>query len=188
MDTSALVQACIAGDRAAQQELFRAYREGVLRLVWRLLGGRCADDIEDAIQEVYVAFFRSLPSWRGACSLETWLCRVGTRVCMTQLRRRYRRSERVALRASPQVLAAVADAADSPQVQAESAEAAAQVHAALERLAPERRTALVLYEMEGRSLEEIAAAMGSSVGTVKSRLFRGRRELAALLATGVGRE
>ncbi len=179
MEISALVARCVAGNRAAQHELFVAYRATVLRLVWRFLGPRDEYEIDEAVQEVFVQLFRSLGRFRGESSFDTWLHRVAAHVCTSLMRKRYRWYERAAQRGTD--LDRHASTTDSPERRAERLDTARAIYAALDRVSRERRVAFVLVDMEGMSLEEAAEVTGTPLGTVKSRLFRARRDLAGLL-------
>jgi RNA polymerase sigma-70 factor (ECF subfamily) len=182
VDTQPLVKACIAGNRAAEHELFGAYRGTVLRLVWRLLGPRSGTEVDDAVQLVFIELFRSLRAFRGESSLETWVWRVGSKVCVSLLRRKYRKRRIVVDEGDPDVLERLCDGSPDPSGALEQSELAAAIYRALDHIDNDRRVVFVLADIEGKTLEEIAAVVGRPMGTVKSRLFRARRDLAQLLS------
>ncbi|MBD3243463.1 MAG: sigma-70 family RNA polymerase sigma factor [Chitinivibrionales bacterium] len=182
-DNRDLVRECIDGNRAAQHELFCTYRDTILRLVWRLLGPRDRHERDDAVQQVFIALFRSLDRFRYESSLDTWVYRIGTRVCMTLLRKRYRKRVLQIDPAASTEIEGVRDRSVSPQEQLERREREEALYTALDRLDRHRRTVFVLAEIEGRELEEVARIIGRPVGTVKSRLFRARRDLARMLGS-----
>jgi RNA polymerase sigma-70 factor (ECF subfamily) len=180
-DSEALVRGCIEGDRRAQHALFVRYRGTILRLVWHLLGPQRKEDAEDAVQQAFVALFRSLPRFRWDASLETWVYRITRNVCMSRMRRRYRKGP-LNMRVSAETLnGELADSGPGPAQQMQRKQSAARLYRALDRLPASWRTVFVLAEIEGRGLREVAAIVNRPVGTVKSRLFRARRKLAAIL-------
>lgn len=176
-----LVRECIDGSRAAQHELFSTYRDTVLRLVWRMLGPRDRHELDDAVQQVFIAVFRSLGKFRCQSSLDTWVYRVGTKVCMTLLRKRYRKRTLEIDRGASLEIEQVRDRGGSPQDRLERLEWQQAFADALGRLDRHRRAVFVLAEMEGKELEEVARITGRPIGTVKSRLFRARLDLARML-------
>lgn len=177
----ALVEKCIEGNRAAQHELFTTYRTVVLRLVWRLLGPRSDQELDDAIQLVFIEVFRSLSRFRWEAKLDTWVHRICTRVCMSQLRTRYRRRKREYAGDGNALVERTAAKGGGPEKSAERAEIARAIYDALDRIDKGRRVVFVLAEIESKSLEEISEIIDRPIGTVKSRLFRARRDLATLL-------
>ena len=168
-----LVARCQEGDRQAQETLVRHCQDRVYRLAYRLLGHR--EEALDACQETLVAMLRTLPTFRGHAQFQTWLYRVTTNVCL--MRRRH-------LKARTRLIAAAA--AEPPQEQdPESAalrrEAQEAVREHLRRLPAQFRAVVVLRELEGMSYEEIAGILRVPVGTVQSRLSRGRLLLRQVL-------
>lgn len=157
-------------------EVVREYSGRVYRLAYRLTGNR--HDAEDLTQEVFVRVFRSLSSYTPG-TFEGWLHRITTNLFLDMARRRQRiRFEGLG-----------EDAADrlrgrepTPERALEDRSLDADVQAALDALAPEYRAAVVLCDVEGLSYEEIAATLGVKLGTVRSRIHRGRAQLRAALA------
>jgi RNA polymerase sigma factor (sigma-70 family) len=169
-------------DREAQWELpswdeiVRAHSARVYRLAYRLTGNQ--HDAEDLTQEVFVRVFRSLASYKPG-TFEGWLHRITTNLFLDGARRRQRiRFE------------GLGDDADQrlPGNEASPAQAWDETHldgdiqAALQALPPDYRAAVVLCDIEGFSYEEIAATMGVKLGTVRSRIHRGRAQLRIALA------
>lgn len=175
-DTEHLIEGCVAGDRRAQLEIFRKYREVVLNLVYRLLG--TGHDVDDVTQQVFIRLFESLNGFKGLSSLDTWVYRVTSRVCTDQLRYKYRK-RKIEMISDGEEITATARAPESygPAHEYEKKQLHATVSQALDKLNSEKRLVVVMFEIEGRSLEEIAATIGRPVGTVKSRLFHARKEL-----------
>jgi RNA polymerase sigma-70 factor (ECF subfamily) len=170
-----ILQLCRKDDRKAQRQLFDFYKHKVHDLVFKSLGSRF--DTDDVIQQVFIELFKSLSYFKGDSSLDTWVYRICLKVCTTQLRKKYRKRQ-------PQIVYdsgradTETDAKDnSPFEDMEQKELAGAIYDALDKLDAEKRLTVVMYEMEGKSLEEIAKIAGVPVGTVKSRLFHGRKIL-----------
>jgi RNA polymerase sigma-70 factor (ECF subfamily) len=178
-EESRLIERAGRDDHAAQELLVRRCQEQVYRLAHNLLGDR--EDALDATQEALVAMLRSLHTFRGDARFQTWLYRLTTNVCLMQRRRRRARTRLLSDtpvesfdRVSPQ---------PDPEATVMTREVQAAVRACLRRMPPEFRAAVVLREIEGLSYEEIAEILRAPLGTVQSRLSRGRRWLRqALLA------
>ena len=144
--------------------LLRRHQDRVLGLAYRILGNRA--DALDASQEVFVAVFRKAASFRHQSAFTTWLYRLTVNACNDHARRRSR-------------LPQPAEAGDVASPDAIGrADDRIVIAGALARLPLEQRTAVVMRDLLGLSYEEIAEATGSAVGTVKSRISRGRGALA----------
>src|SRR5271157_1613517 len=174
-DTLLVLQQCLKNDRKAQRELFNRYKLKVHDLVYKSLGPRF--DTDDVIQQVFIELFKSLPLFKGDSSLDTWVYRIGSKVCTTQLRKKYRKRQPQIVYDSERADTEADTRFPCPSSEIEQKELECAVHDALDKLDAEKRMTVVLYEMEGRSLEEIAAITGIPLGTVKSRLFHGRKTL-----------
>lgn len=179
----ALVQQCAAGDESACTRLVTDYQRMVYQLALHLLGD--AQEAMDLSQEVFLRVFRTLPQFRGQSSLKTWIYRIVVNQASNRQRwwRRRFKSFQVALEdhvAKHGDLAEVRRSA-SPEQVLQQHETESLVWAALEELPFDQRVAVVLREIDGLSYEEIAAALGVAVGTVKSRLARARLTLRGAL-------
>jgi RNA polymerase sigma-70 factor, ECF subfamily len=168
-----LVARAREGDRAALDLLLRRHHDRVAALCRRLCAGSA--DAADATQEALIAIVRGLPRFDGRSSFGTWAYRVATNACLDELRRRSRRPvpglEDRGRRAS---LPAARDAADGVVARLD-------VEAALADLPLQQRTAVVLRDLCGLDYAEIAAVLEVPPGTVRSRIARGRAQLADLL-------
>ena len=165
---TALVQRCLAGDRAAAHELHQRYYPAAAAFL-RKLGTR-SDEMEDAGQEVFLQFFRYLPSFRGDAQLKTWLFRL----CITEarrVRRRRRLRDTVAkvLGREQQQEAAVPPATHSEATLRQKFESG------LDRLSPTHRLIFVLLEMEGLPANQVAEIARCSEATVWRRLGEVRK-------------
>jgi len=152
-------------------EIVREHSARVYRLAFRLTGNR--HDAEDLTQEVFVRVFRSLNSYTPG-TFEGWLHRITTNLFLDQVRRK----QRIRFDSLPD------DAADrlpggdpGPERVWEHNNLDYDVQAALDSLAPDFRAAVVLCDIEGLSYEEIAATLDIKLGTVRSRIHRGRTQL-----------
>ncbi|MEP9392153.1 MULTISPECIES: RNA polymerase sigma factor SigE [Gordonia] len=159
-------------------ELVREHADRVYRLAYRLSGNQ--HDAEDLTQETFIRVFRSLSNYRPG-TFEGWLHRITTNLFLDMVRRR----SKIRMEALPEEYDRVpADTPDPQQVYAD-AYLDADLQAALDSLSPEFRAAVVLCDIEGLSYEEIAATLGVKLGTVRSRIHRGRQTIRDhLLANG----
>ena len=176
MNESEFIAAAQKGDAAAFNQLVRAYQASVYRAAYRVLGERAS--AEDATQDAFISAFKHLRSYRGG-SFKAWLLRIVTNACYDQLRAKQRRPA-ISLDATDENSDEpnwVADGGESPHAFAERRELGAVIQRGIETLAPDQRLTLVFADVEGLSYDEIAQAMGTNVGTVKSRLSRARAEL-----------
>jgi len=176
-----LVEQARRGDRDAFEELVCAHEKTVYNLALRSLGNR--EDAEDAAQEVFVKAWLSLAAFRGESRVGAWLCRITVNACRDALRRR--RGETVSLSAEDENGVTreleLPDTRFDPALLAEKKALRAAVGQALERLPEEAREVLLLRELGWRSYEEIADILTLDLGTVKSRIFRARKKLCAIL-------
>lgn len=179
-----LARRCVAGDEAAQRALFEAHRRRVHYVVYRVLGSN--RDIDDTIQEAFLAIFRSLRGYRGEALLATWVDRICVRVAMRTLRERPRD------RAPALEVVLADDPSRGPDRRAEAREAARRLYAILDHVEPTHRAAYALHVIDGRPLREVAEVMEASVIATKLRVWRTRQRVEAaarrdpLLAQYVG--
>jgi RNA polymerase sigma factor (sigma-70 family) len=162
------------GDLGAFNELVLEHQGLVFNLCYRLLGQRQA--AEDACQEAFISAWRSLPGLRGEL-FRPWLLRIAANGCHDELRRRGRRPSSSLDLALEDGLPEPPDTDPSPETSALTGELRGRLEAALQTLAEDQRLAVVLCDVEGLDYAEIAVAMSSSLGTVKSRIARGRARL-----------
>jgi RNA polymerase sigma-70 factor (ECF subfamily) len=163
-----LVEAAKRGDPEAFEALIAETHKAVYGLVYRLVGNH--DDAADVMQETYLRIWRSLRSYRGDAAFATWAYRIAANTAMTHLKRRGREAEPV----DPAALAPLerrVPAADEPPD-------SGALDEALGRLPAPMRTVLVMKDVYGFSLAEIAKQVGATEGAVKIRVFRARRRLA----------
>lgn len=176
-----LIRRINGGETELFEFLVREHQKTVYNLALRML--RHPEDAQDCAQEAFIKAYRSLPFFRGEASFASWLYRLTTNVCLDFLRKRRRREE-VSLTMDDEeepMEYPIADERFSPEAALEKKELRQAVQKGLETLPPEFREVLLLREVGGLSYEEIGAELALEPGTVKSRIFRARKKLAAHL-------
>jgi len=157
------------------EQVVRDHSARVYRLAYRLSGN--PQDAEDLTQETFVRVFRSLADFSPG-TFEGWLHRITTNLFLDMVRRR----QRIRFDALPEDTERLPGTAPSPEQVYADTHLDPQVQAALDALSPEFRVAVVLCDIEGLTYEEIAATLGIKLGTVRSRIHRGRVQLRQALA------
>lgn len=186
MDEQALIHAAQQGDVAAFNQIVRAYQAQVYRTAYRVLGDQAA--AEDATQDAFISAFKHIRAYRGG-SFKAWLLRIVTNACYDQLRAKQRRPtaslEAILLDADNPAPGVDRAAPESPQDFVERQELGATIQRGLGTLPPDQRMTLILVDIEGLSYDEVAQAMQTNLGTVKSRLSRARLALRDFLVQQV---
>lgn len=170
----------MAGDAAWQpptwEQVVREHSPRVYRLSYRLTGNQ--HDAEDLTHDVFLRVFRSLDSYRPG-TFEGWLHRITTNVFLDRMRRK----QRIRFDAlSDESAARIPSARLGPEAAYDASHFDDDVQRALDALAPQFRAAVVLCDIEGYSYEEVAETLGVKLGTVRSRIHRGRAQLRDALA------
>ncbi|MEU1279273.1 sigma-70 family RNA polymerase sigma factor [Streptomyces sp. NPDC005805] len=173
-DDALLAVRAAEGDEEAFELLVRRHAPPMIRLATRLLGDR--GEAEDAVQEAFVGAWRRLPEFQSRASFGTWIYRIVTNRCLNVLRSR---RPAAPLEAVGEPVAP--EHAVSPARIAEGREAVREMRKALDTLTAEQRACWVLRELDGRSYEFIAEAVGIGQDAVRARVFRARRTLTAAL-------
>lgn len=158
-------------DETAFEELLRQYEKKVYTLCFRMCGN--SEDAEEAAQDTFLALWRGIDRFRQESSLSTWIYRLASNACIDLLRRRKKQGSSLSLDDEELFLDAV-DPAPSPQEAVEHREAQKLLQEGLSALPEEYRKVLILREIEGLSYTEIAESASLELGTVKSRISRGR--------------
>lgn len=172
IDEKALLRRHLAGDPDAFAEIFRAHRDHLWAVALRTIGD--ADEAADALQDALLSAMRHAASFRGDAKVSTWLHRIVVNACLDRLRRKAAR---------PTVVLPDDDHAPaSSRDEYADKDLAADVNAALRCLPVDQRAAIVLVDIEGYPVNEVAEMLGVPTGTVKSRCARGRAKLVPLLA------
>ena len=172
LDDAELLHRHVAGDSEAFGELVRRHRDRLWAVALRTLGN--PDDAADAVQDALINAFRRASSFRGDSAVTTWLHRIVVNACLDRTRK-----------AASRPSVAWAEEFDPPSADSDPGTRAAtrlDVEAALATLPEEQRVAVVLVDMEGYPVAEVAQLLGCPVGTVKSRCARARARLLPLLA------
>ena len=173
-----LVRLCLDGDESAWHELVGRYTRKVFGLGYRFVGR--VDEAEDLTQEVFVKVYQGLSRYRPAeGSFSTWLMTVARNHAIDRYRRR--REERLRIVEEPALLDSMPDRGETPFRSLEREERVRLVHSGLRALPSDLREPIVLCDLQGLPYEEAAATLGIPLGTVKSRINRGRLELAKRL-------
>ncbi len=179
-----LVDSAQRGDVESFNALVRLYEGRIYNLCFRMLGD--PDSAADAAQDAFLSSFRNLSSFRGG-SFRSWLMRIATNACYDVLRVRKRRpSISLDLESNDDDSSPlqIADNAESPDDIALRHELAAAIQHSLGTLPDEQRLIVILSDIQGLAYEEIAEITGANLGTVKSRLSRGRARLRDALKAG----
>ncbi|PWU02905.1 MAG: RNA polymerase subunit sigma-24 [Terriglobia bacterium] len=176
-----LIARCLSGDSAAWEELVRLHTRHVYSMCYRFTGS--ASESQDLAQEVFLRVFRTLKSFRAAeGSFPTWLARVSRNLLIDH----YRRTKQERITDSieeqlPTLEQEGTEAAWRPDRAIAGREASELLQAALQKLSPELREAVILRDLQEMEYREIAQVLDIPEGTVKSRINRGRAELGRLL-------
>jgi len=181
-----LVRRCVAGDAAAWEEIVQTYHRRIYNLCYRFAGS--ASDADDLAQEVFIKMYRTLPSYdhtKGA--FVTWVTTITRNLLVDHFRKT--KQDRITDSldaASPHEDAQplseqIQDHSPPPDAHVRRRELGVAVHAALAKLSPELREAVILRDLQDFDYREIATVLKVPEGTVKSRINRGRAELARLL-------
>jgi len=174
---AALVRRAQGGDLDALEQLFDAHHRRVYHVAMGLLHN--VDDAEDVTQETFARAFAALPRLGDPRAFHAWLTRIAVNLCRDRARR-FGTQATLSIDAESEETGQaleIPDAGPRPDQALETADLQRHVREAIQRLPPLYREVVVLHEMDGRKLEEIAAALQVPVGTIKSRLSRGRAQL-----------
>ena len=170
-DDRALVLALRAGDPRAPRWLIEQFQGVLFGLCLRMMGHR--HDAEDVVQETFLRALRAVSGFQEDRPLRPWLLGIAANRCRTALSQRSRR---------PQVADSAIEAVDTRSALGDPEDLAGELGRALELLRPEYRAVFTLFHEQGLSYEEIGAALGRPIGTIKTWLHRARAEMALYLS------
>lgn len=176
-DEQALISAAQRGDVHAFNQLVRKYQRTAYNVAYRVLSN--SDNAADAVQDAFVSAYRAIAKFRGG-SFKAWILRIVTNACYDQLRRRQRRPEESLddlLEVEADHASILTDESESPEEHALRQELGSAIQRGLQELPDDQRVAVVLSDIQGYSYDEIAQVTGVALGTVKSRISRGRSAL-----------
>ena len=184
---NALVKRCVAGDTAAWQEIVQQYHRRIYNICYRFSGS--PDDASDLTQEVFIKMYRTLATYdTSRAAFMTWVTTVTRNLLVDHFRKgKYDRvTDSLDATAGnqeegPTLAERLEDPSASPEDRVQSQQAQKMVHEALQKLSPELREAVILRDLQDMDYKEIAIVLKIPEGTVKSRINRGRTELARLL-------
>lgn len=185
----ALIQRCLAGDQTAWNDIVRQHWRKVFNIAYKFTGKH--DEAEDLTQEVFLKIFKSLNTFDRRANFQTWLVSVSRNLCIDHYRSVRKERETIDRGVDPGELSPVAVTV-SPVAQLEQRDRVVMLRRAMEHLPPTLRSAVMLRDLQELTYQEIADRLRLPEGTVKSRINRGRTELArqirrlrAELETGV---
>ena len=184
---NALVRRCVSGDAAAWQDIVQQYHRRIYNICYRFSGS--PDDAADLTQEVFIKMYRTLSTFdTSRASFMTWVTTVTRNLLVDHFRKGKYDRITDSLDATPgnqedglTLADQLEDGAASPEARVRSQETQKLVHEALQRLSPELREAVILRDLQDLDYKDIAKVLNVPEGTVKSRINRGRTELARLL-------
>ena len=170
-----LIEQCLAGDQVAWEQIVRQNWRKVFNVAYKFVGKH--DEAEDLTQDIFLKIFKALRTFDRRANFQTWIISISRNLCIDHYR---------SVRKERQTIARDVDSNDlqpattdrGPYAQAEHQDLRAQLRQALETLPITLRTAVVLRDLQELSYQEIADRLGLPEGTVKSRINRGRIELA----------
>jgi RNA polymerase sigma-70 factor (ECF subfamily) len=182
-----LVRRCISGDSAAWEEIVQRYHRRIYNICYRFAG--TSDDAQDLTQEVFIKMYRTLNSYdMGKGAFMTWVTTVTRNLLVDHFRKSKQDRMTDSLDTAPSehedaqpLSSQIADPSRTADERVQSRETRDIVHQALQKLSPELREAVILRDLQDMDYKEIAGALKVPEGTVKSRINRGRAELARLL-------
>jgi len=182
-----LVRRCLAGDAAAWEELVQRHHRRIYNICYRFAGS--ADDAQDLTQEVFIKMYRTLQSYDvGKGAFMTWVTTITRNLLVDHFRKTKQDRVTDSLDAAPSehedampLSEQIEDQGATPDARAQSQQVGETVHKALQKLSPDLREAVILRDLQDMDYREIATVLKVPEGTVKSRINRGRAELARLL-------
>jgi RNA polymerase sigma-70 factor, ECF subfamily len=170
-----IIERCLRGDQAAWDAIVRLYRRKVFSIAYTFVGTH--DGAEDLTQDVFLKLFRSLDTFDRRANFQTWLISVSRNLCIDHYRSVRKERQTINRDIDADDLQPVSRSA-SPYAALEHHDHVVLLRAALERLPPTLRTAVVMRDLQELTYQEIADRLRVPEGTVKSRINRGRAELA----------
>ena len=173
--TDEIIERCLNGDQAAWESIVRLYRRKVFNVAYKFVGSH--DQAEDLTQDVFLKLFKSLDTFDRRANFQTWLISVSRNLCIDHYRAVRKERETINRDVDPADLTPVAPGV-SAYGRLEHRDRVSLLRAALAGLPPTLRTAVMLRDIQELTYQEIADRLDLPEGTVKSRINRGRTELA----------
>lgn len=177
-DELLLRRAC-KGDVQAFEELMQSHESRIYAIALRMMGNR--EDAQDCAQEAMVRIYRAMGSFKGQSALATWIYRITMNTCLDELRRRKARKV-TSLDSLVNNGWSPTDTGDTPEEHGLRVEKQSALNQAIQSLPDDMRAAIILRDVKGYSYDEIASILDANVGTIKSRISRGREKLREILS------
>lgn len=174
MDETRLIELAGRGDAQAFNELMSSQERRMYAVALRMFGNR--EDAEDCMQDAMIRIFRAIGTFKAQSSFSTWVYRITMNTCLDELRRRKNKPS-TSLDGLLDAGWSPSDGRDGPEQHAVRSEVRRQLGAFINELPEDMRAAIVLRDVQGLSYDDIALALDTNVGTVKSRISRGREKL-----------
>ncbi len=171
----AIIERCLAGDQSAWEDIVRLHRRKVFNIAYKFVGKH--DLAEDLTQDIFLKLYRSLDTFDRRANFQTWLISVSRNLCIDHYRSVRKERETINRDVDPSTLTPVSRDR-SAYSQLELRDRVQLLRAAMDTLPPTLRTAVLLRDIQELTYQEIADRLGVPEGTVKSRINRGRTELA----------
>lgn len=178
-DENELIRRAGRGDAYAFEQLMTAQESRMYAVALRMCGNR--EDAQDCLQEAMLRVYRAISGFKGQSSFSTWVYRITMNSCLDELRRRKSRTA-TSLDALLETGFAPSDESDTPEQNSLRSEQRRVLEKAIAGLPEDMRAAIVLRDIQGCSYDEIAQTLDANVGTIKSRISRGREKLRAVLS------
>ncbi len=179
-----LIQRAQDGDVVAFENLIQEYQKRIFSIAYRMMQNQ--EDAADLTQEILLKLFKNLDKFRGNSKFSTWVYRVATNSCLDALKKAKRQTgyslDKGIETEEGTLLGEIPDKGPTPQEVAEKKAMIEAVRLGIAKLSKEHQRVMILREFEGLSYEEIAQILNCSVGTVKSRINRGRENLKKILS------
>lgn len=177
-DELLLRRACKGGVQAFE-ELMQSHESRIYAIALRMMGNR--EDAQDCAQEAMVRIYRAMGSFKGQSALATWIYRITMNTCLDELRRRKARKV-TSLDSLVDNGWSPTDTGDTPEEHGLRVEKQNALNQAIQSLPDDMRAAIILRDVKGYSYDEIASILDANVGTIKSRISRGREKLREILS------
>ena len=173
-DERNMIERASRGDAAAFNHLMAQHERRMYAVALRMCGNR--EDAQDCLQEAMLRVYRAIGGFKGQSSFSTWVYRITMNTCLDELRRKKNR-QNTSLDNLLDMGWSPADESNAPEKQAMRSELRRNLNRAIQELPEEMRSAVVLRDIQGFSYDEIARMLEINVGTIKSRISRGREKL-----------
>lgn len=174
LDERKLIDKASGGDASAFNRLMEMHEKRMYAVALRMCGNR--EDAQDCLQEAMLRVYRAIGGFKGQSSFSTWVYRITMNTCLDELRRKKNRQNTSLDNLLDQGWSP-SDGENVPEKQALQSETRRCLHGAIQELPEDMRSAIVLRDIHGLSYDEIASALNINVGTIKSRISRGREKL-----------